>query len=196
MKKVSLVVLALVATMSFAFTGGKVKTLKVDGAKSSFNWLAKKFSGEHNGTVGIQSGTLSVDGATLVGGEFVIDMKSIICADITDKGYNEKLIGHLSGEDFFNVAAFPTATLKITKVVPSAAGQVQITGNLNIKGITNAVTFPANFSADKSGAKATAKFDIDRTKWNIKFGSGLIGTAKDKVIYDDFNVNISLVATK
>jgi polyisoprenoid-binding protein YceI len=197
MKKVALVlVVALMATINFSFTPNKAKTFKVDAAKSSFAWVGKKVGGEHNGTVGIQSGSLVMDGANLTGGEFVIDMKSLACLDITNKDYNGKFIGHMSGVDFFNIEKFPTASLKITNAKPTGAGQYQITGDLTIKGITNSIVFPATVTSVKGTATAAAKFELDRTKWDIKYGSGLIGTAQDKIIYDNFSVAIALVATK
>ncbi len=196
MKKVALVLVAFMAAINFSFTPNKAKTLKVDAAKSSFAWVGKKVGGEHNGTVGIQGGSLVVDNGVLTGGEFTIDMKSIACLDISNKDYNGKFIGHMSSEDFFNIAKFPTATLKITKATATGAGQYQITGDLNIKGITNSVVFPATVSVVKGVATAAAKFELDRTKWDIKYGSGIIGTAQDKIIYDNFSVAIALVAKK
>ncbi len=86
--------------------------LKVDAKASTFNWLGKKVTGEHNGTIGIQSGSLVVNGGKLQGGEFTIDMKTIKCLDLTDAGYNAKLVGHLTTPDFFDVAKYPTITFK------------------------------------------------------------------------------------
>jgi polyisoprenoid-binding protein YceI len=175
--------------------------LTVDPAASSLTWTAKKFGGQHNGTVNLSKGTLNLNGNKLTGGSFVIDMTSIKDVDITNEGMNQKLTGHLKSEDFFSVEKNPTSTFKISKVTPIAkakAGEPNytITGNLTIKGITNSVTFPATVKINGANAEAIAKIDIDRTKWDIKYRSGLLGTAADKIIEDIFTLDVKLVAGK
>lgn len=182
-------------------TAAKPAVLKVDPAKSTMTWTGRKVGGQHSGTVKLSKGDLQLDGTKLVGGAFDIDMKSIVNTDLTDASTNAKFMGHMKSDDFFAVEKHPTAKFKITKATPiagAAAGQPNYTidGDLTIKGITNAVSFPAAVTVSGNSASATAKFDLDRTKWDIKYGSGLIGTAADKVIYDDFNVDLKVVAAK
>jgi len=179
----------------------KGTTLAVDPAASSLNWTAKKFGGQHNGTVKLAKGTLNLDGSKLTGGNFVMDMTSIKDVDITNEEFNNKLTGHLKSEDFFSVEKNPTSTFVITKVMPlpnAKAGEpnYSVTGNLTIKGITNPVTFPATVKVNGTNAEALAKIDIDRTKWDIKYRSGLLGTAADKIIDDVFTLDVKLVAGK
>jgi hypothetical protein len=51
-------------------------------------------------------------------------------------------------------------------------------------------------SVQDGGVQAkTAAFTINRTEWGINYGSGIIGTAKDKIIHDEVGLNISLMAT-
>ncbi|GAB3531257.1 YceI family protein [Pontibacter brevis] len=174
-------------------------TLPVNTASSTMTWNAKKFGGEHAGNVKIANGTLDLNGRKLVGGNFLIDMTSITDTDITNPDFNKKLTDHLKSEDFFSVAKHPTATFKITKVTPVTkpkAGQPNytITGDLTIKGITNDITFPANVKTDGKSAEADTKIELDRTKWDIKYRSGMLGTAADKVIDDTFTVDLKLVA--
>ena len=171
-------------------------SLAVDPAASSLNWTAKKVGGGHTGTVKIQKGTLTLDGNKLAGGSFVMDMTSIAEAE-----QNAKLTNHLKSDDFFGVEKNPTSTFNITKVaaVGKAKGGVanyNVTGNLTIKGITHPVTFPATVKVNGNGAEATAKVEVDRIKYDIKFRSGLIGTAADKIIDDTFTLDIKLVAGK
>ncbi len=178
-----------------------VTNLEVDPAASTLNWTAKKVGGQHNGTVKLAKGTLQVNGKKLVGGNFVMDMTTITDVDITKPESNEKLTGHLKSEDFFSVEKNPNSTFKMTKAAPIAgakAGQPNytITGDLTIKGITNPVTFPATVKVDGSNAEATAKIEIDRIKYDIKYRSGLLGTAADKIIDDTFVMDIKLVAGK
>lgn len=182
-----------------ATTAVAATTLPVNTASSTMTWNAKKFGGEHTGNVKLASGNLEVNGRKLVGGSFVIDMTSITDTDITNENFNNKLTDHLKSEDFFSVEKHPTSTFKITKVSPvekPKAGEPNytITGDLTIKGITNAVTFPATVKVDGKAAEATAKIELDRTKWDIKYRSGMLGTAADKVIDDTFTIDLKLVA--
>ena len=174
-------------------------TLPVNTASSTMTWNAKKFGGEHSGNVKLASGSLEVNGRKLVGGNFAIDMTSITDTDITNENFNKKLTDHLKSEDFFSVEKHPNATFNITKVTPVAkpkAGEpnYSITGDLTIKGITNAITFPATVAINGKSAEAVAKIVLDRTKWDIKYRSGMLGTAADKVIEDNFTIDLKLVA--
>ena len=48
---------------------------------------------------------------------------------------------HLRSEDFFEVAKFPTATFRSTRVEPGAAkDRLRVTGDLNLHGVTKPVT--------------------------------------------------------
>ncbi|MGV3588547.1 MAG: YceI family protein [Adhaeribacter sp.] len=176
-------------------------SLTVDTEASTINWNAKKVGGAHNGTVKLAKGTLNLDGTKLTGGNFVMDMTSIKDVDITNEGMNQKLTGHLKSEDFFGVEKNPTSTFNITKAAPvgkakDGVANYNITGNLTIKGITHPVTFPATVKVNGNSAEATAKITVDRIKYDIKFRSGIIGTAADKIIEDTFTLDVKLVAGK
>ncbi|MHA6248853.1 YceI family protein [Pontibacter sp. CAU 1760] len=180
-------------------TSKAITTLPVNVAASTMTWNAKKFGGEHAGNVKLASGNLEVNGKKLTGGTFVIDMTSITVTDITNENFNKKLTDHLKSEDFFSAEKHGTSTFKITKVQPianakSGAPNYSVTGNLTIKGITNPITFPATVQIDGKSAVASAKVELDRTKWDIKYRSGMLGTAADKVIEDTFTIDLNLVA--
>ena len=195
-----IVALAALVSVSAMADGGKAVApvaLKVDAKASTFNWLGKKFTGEHNGTIGVQNGSLVVNGGKLSGGEFTIDMKSIKCLDLTDAGYNAKLIGHLTSPDFFDVAKYPTATLKIKKATAKTATNYDITGDLTINGVTQSITFSAVVTIAKGATTATAKFEVDRTKFGSKYNSkSFFDTIGDKMINDNFQVDVKIVAAK
>lgn len=190
MKSVKVIIATLaVGLVTFAGVAAP-KAVNINKSASSIGWLAKKVTGEHNGTVGISAGALNVDGNKLVGGNFTIDLKSIKDLDITDANYNQKFIGHISSGDFFEVEKFPTATFVITKV----AGN-QVTGNLTVKGITKSITFPAEIAVKGGKVTAKANITIDRTDFNIRYGSKkFFESIGDKAIYDDFALTVSLVS--
>jgi polyisoprenoid-binding protein YceI len=170
----------------------KVATLAVDTKMSKVNWLAKKVTGQHEGTINLASGSLITVGTNVTGGEFVIDMKSIVCTDITDAEYNKKFIGHITTGDFFEVEKYPTSTFKITKV-----SGANITGNLTLHGVTKSVTFPAKITMVGGKTTAVASIPVDRTDFGVKYGSKkFFDSIGDKAIDDVFNLTISLVAGK
>ncbi|WP_028664724.1 YceI family protein [Runella zeae] len=191
------------ALMTFNIAGATEKTTakkpvayKVDLAKSNTKWHAKKVTGEHFGTINISNGSLNVDGNKITGGTFEIDMNSIKCTDITDAGYNAKLVGHLKSDDFFSVEKNPKAKFVIKKV-EGKGDSYNITGDLTIKGITNSITFPATVKTDAKGLNATAKIVLDRSKWDIRYGSKtFFPNIGDKMINDDFEIDLALAATK
>jgi polyisoprenoid-binding protein YceI len=192
---------ALSPTPVVVAEAAKSYMLTVDPSRSTLNWTAKKVGGEHSGTVKIANGTLQVRSNRLVGGTFSMDMTTITDTDITNEGMNAKLTTHLKSEDFFSVEKHPKSTFTLTKVAPIAkakAGEPNytVTGNLTIKGITHRVTFPAVVKLSGDNAEATAKFDIDRTKWDIKYRAAIIGTVADKVIDDNFTIDLKIVAGK
>lgn len=202
---------ALAITATTAFTGPGKKTIgsasvnaplkavsyKVDASKSTLTWVGKKVTGEHTGNISVQDGAFVVDGNKVTGGQFTFDMNSMTCTDLTDKEYNAKFIGHMKSEDFFNTAKYPTSTFKITKVTPKGGDKYDITGNMTIKGITNAVTFPATVKMNGNQIVAAGKATLDRTKYDIRYGSkSFFENIGDKAIYDEFTVDMKLAANK
>ena len=178
---------------------GKATNLKVNASKSDLTWNAKKVTGEHTGKIALKEGTITMNGAKLTGGSFVADLNSITCTDLTDKSYNDKLIGHLKSDDFFSVAKHPTAKFVVTKATAKSAGQYDVTGDLTIKGITKPVTFPVTLKTTSAGAEATGKLVVDRSKFDIKYNSKSffdVSTLGDKMIHDDFTIDVKLVAAK
>lgn len=174
----------LVAFIAFSFTSLETITKEVKIEKSKVIWKGYKVTGSHEGTIAIQSGTLKFEADALVGGEFVIDMTSINNSDLQGES-KDKLEGHLKSDDFFGVEKFPTATLIFKNVEVAGKNSYKVTGDLTIKGKTNPVTF--DFSV--YGNKANATLKIDRSKYDVKYGSSsFFDNLKDKVIYDEFDL--------
>lgn len=191
-------ILTLMLITAFSTTFLSAIDFTVDNSKSTLKWHAEKVTGKHDGNVMIKSGSLNFDGSNLKGGEFTIDMKSISNTDLEDASYRQKLENHLKSEDFFSVDKYPESKFVITSI-EKKADKHQITGNLTIKGITHAVTFPADIKI--SGDKVTAKADIviDRSKYNVQYRSKSffdITALGDKMIYDEFTLSLYLIATK
>ena len=175
----------------------KATDFVVDKGVSTVKWEAKKVTGKHNGTIAIANGTLSGNKATIKGGTLVIDMKTIVDVDLTDSGYNKKLVGHLSSDDFFSVDKFPESTLVIKKVTLVSGNDYKVTGQLTIKGVTNPIEFNAKVSQNGDKLNAEGVMTINRAKFGVKYGSSsFFQGLGDKVIYDDFTLAFNIVALK
>ena len=186
-------VLSLALTVVFGVTA--MATEPIDGEKkeikteeSTVTWKAYKVAGEHEGTVNLKEGHLTFDGAKLTGGEFVVDMPTLVATDL-DGEMKGKLEGHLKSDDFFGVETHPTAKLVITSVEPFNDKSNSVTGDLTIKGITKPITFVISFFENK----ATATLQVDRAKYDVRYGSGsFFENLGDKTIYDEFDLVVDL----
>jgi polyisoprenoid-binding protein YceI len=193
MKNFFFLFLLAFATMSFFAPD----TYKVDTTASNIAWVGYKVTGKHNGDVKMKGGSLSVDKGVITGGSFEIDMNSITCADLQGE-YAGKLVGHLKSDDFFGAAKFPTAKFVITRAIPTdSKGGYKIIGNLTIKEATKEVRFNATSSMANGAITANGTLKIDRSDYNIRFGSGtFFENLGDKTIYDEFDLTVSLTAKK
>ena len=185
---------SLALAIVFGFTA--TATTPVDGEKkevktkeSTVTWKAYKVTGSHKGTIDLKEGALIFDKGKLTGGEFMVDMTTLVSTDLEGE-YKGKLEGHLKSDDFFGVATHTTSTLVFTKVETSGKNSYKVTGDLTIKGITKAVTFDVSVY----GSKATATMKIDRAEYDVRYGSGsFFDNLGDKTIYDEFDLVVDLV---
>lgn len=161
---------------------------------STLGYTGSKVVGNsHTGTVDISEGavTISEDGS-LVTGSFTMDMTSI-----TDGGGSAGYLKHVMSEDFFWVETFPTAAITLASVEHREGDQYIVVGDLNIKGIVNGISFPATITETEAGLEATASFTIDRTRWNVTYGSGsFFDDLGDNVIKDEIDIELNLSFTK
>ena len=170
---------------------------KVDTKASTLTWLGKKVTGQHTGTIGISSGELIGEGKSIKEGSFEIDVNSLTVTDIADPGSNAKLVGHLKADDFFGVSKFPKATFVISSISPKSGNDYTVKGKLTIKGKTNDIEFPATITNDGKKVTANAKIVVDRTKFDIRYGSKtFFENIGDKAISDEFELTLKLVANQ
>ncbi|MDP1620854.1 MAG: YceI family protein [Bacteroidales bacterium] len=191
-------IITLFILAQFAFAAAMAQTYKVDASNSILNWKAEKITGFHEGTIGIKSGSLSIDRNNITSGSFTIDMMTIVCTDLTDAEYNGKLVGHLKSPDFFDVANFGEAVFTLTKLVDVTKSVAEVSGNLTIKNITKPLTFKAVIIKDGNSFVFNANnIVVDRSLYNIKYGSGsFFSDLGDKVIYDEFVLKLKLVVVQ
>ncbi len=173
----------------------------VDKQASKIEWKGEKPTGTHTGSVNIESGVVKVEGDD-VSGTFLIDMTSITVTDLEgeQKGnLEDHLKGTVEGKegDFFNVNQYPTAAFEITGVTEKE-GKKMMAGNLSIKDVKKNIEFPVTYSVDGNTMTLTTEpFTIDRTNWNVNYGSkSVFDNLGDKFIYDDIELTIDLKANQ
>lgn len=163
--------------------------LTADTEKTTLLWLGEKVTGQHTGTILLEDGWLTMKENKIVSGEFNIDM-----ASIKDSENNERLEGHLKSDDFFGVEKFPVSKLVLTGSDSFEKGSGMVKGTLTIKGVTNPVEFRTVMQKKEDGTWFYANIVVDRTKYNIRYGSGsFIDNLGDKAIYDEFKLKVNLL---
>jgi polyisoprenoid-binding protein YceI len=121
------------------------------------------------------SGLLSLNEADLTASsvEAAIDVATISTGD-------PQRDGHLKSADFFDAEKFPTFTFKSVAVHQDAPGEVAVTGELTLHGVTRTATFavegPSAPAKDpwgniRVGLSATAK--INRKDFGLTWNSAL-----------------------
>ncbi|PNQ73355.1 lipid-binding protein [Hanstruepera neustonica] len=169
-----------------------------DAANSTIMWKGFKPTGTHTGTISIENGVLTMKGDAIESGTFLIDMNSITVTDIpAEKEGNAKLTGHLKSDDFFHVEQYPSSAFTVTGF-EMKDGKGMLSGNLKMKDAENNITIPVTITENGDTVTLTSEtFTIDRSKWNVKYGSkSFFDDLGDKFINDEFELQITLVANK
>jgi len=164
-------------------------TITIDTASSNLMWRGEMLGvKEHTGTLNFTEGSVTVDNGMVTSGSFTVDMTSMMATDENyqpEEGYTkDKLIGHLSSADFFDVATHPTASFEVT----SSEGNT-LTGNLTVRGTTHEETV-TDVVIDNEAGTMTGKLVFDRQKYDVAWSSG----AKEMVLADDIELDINLKA--
>lgn len=173
---------------------GNKKYLAIDTKESIVTWKGSNAFGTHEGYVSISKGELMIEKGKLRGGAVEVNTRTI---EDENQESNSGLIKHLKDPDFFDVQRFPTAVISITKAEEGDSGEIKITADLTIKSITNPVGFPVKMEINDGVVKATGKLVIDRTLWDVRYGSGkFFDNLKDKAISDSIEFNVRIIAKK
>jgi polyisoprenoid-binding protein YceI len=148
----------------------------------------------HTGYFKLRGGALSVQNGAPLGGKIDIDLASVIDTDIQKPNKKLDLENHLKSADFFEVEKFPVAAFEITGSEKMAGDSVRVTGNLNMKGVSKSVSFPAKLSIAGGVLNAGAKFLINRKDWGIHFMSE--NSFGDEMIRHEVGIQLQIVAHK
>jgi polyisoprenoid-binding protein YceI len=169
----------------------------IDTKESVLTWegsMVFGFEEEHIGYVYTSKGELMIEKGQLTGGAVEVDMNTI---EYKDKENKNTPVKHLKSPDYFDVEKFPISTFSISKVADAVSGNIKVTGNLTIKGVTNPVIFPAHIEVKDGIVKANGKVVIDRTQWGIRYRSGkFYDNLADQAVSDDIEITMKIVARK
>ncbi|REE02131.1 YceI family protein [Marinoscillum furvescens] len=194
--------------------------LAIDTTNSVVTWIGSKPTGQHNGIIALDSGTVSIYQDTLVAAFIRINISSLQVMDIEDPDKNQKLKTHLLSDDFFHESAHPFASFEVTDIstydstlvasdqeqypsefAPAKLSEFMVaspthivSGNLTMRGTTKNISFPAKIERESKRYVIEAKFNIDRTDWKLSYNSeaNVVDKAKDRFIYNTVNAGIYL----
>jgi polyisoprenoid-binding protein YceI len=176
---------------------------KVDVANSEINWTGRKFTGQHIGKLKFTNGSITLDGTKLTAASFEVDMNSMTADDLQGE-YQQKLLGHLKSDDFFATDKHKTAKFEMKSAKVKKSGKqadmtvtnYTVTGTLTIKGISKPITFDVQVKDNGSKAEAYAFLRIDRTKYDVKYGSNPLESLGDKAIDNNFDLSLKIMLNK
>ncbi len=175
--------------------GNAQERYTVNTVISSLEWIGKKVTGQHQGVIDLKKGSYLFENGLITSGELIINMQSIKITDIEDKEQNDKLKNHLVSSDFFSVEKHPTAQLTIVKSQKIDETRLKVTADLTIKEITKRIEFEVTLLIEGKKMVAIGEVDIDRTQFDIRYGSGsFIDNLGDKAIKDLFTIKFKVAS--
>ena len=164
----------------------------VDTTTSVIRWTGRNLFNHHEGTVPLSGGAFEVAGGLVTHAHFTIDLRRIACTDLADPDYNALLLRHLADRDFFETTTHPEAVFSATAARPipdvtPGLPNYQIEGTLNLRGVAQPISFPALIALNDNGQlTAQAWLEIDRTRWDVNYGSGRLFAWLGKHVVNDY----------
>lgn len=147
---------------------------------------------EHSGDLKFKPGSyVALSDGRIVGGELIVDMSTMTATDdwtYTEDYSREKLVGHLSSPDFFDVANHGEARLVLgTQKGNEVSGELTVRGKTNSESVTD-----LEIRADDNAMKGVAKLVFDRQNYDVTWSTG----AQDMVLSDDIELTAEIKAYK
>nr|WP_314497063.1 YceI family protein [uncultured Chryseobacterium sp.] len=196
MKRLLLFVM-MCLSISFVFAqkkGDKISKVITSEIKWWGHKVVKTKASSHYGSLKLKSGKFNFDKTVFVDGEFVIDMRSLVVADLSGDD-QVKLTNELKGTNFFEVKKFPTAKFHLKKIIPLANSEYNstIVGDITIKGIRKTISFPANAHITQFTVEIESSvFSLNRKDFRIFYQNSL----KDYFIKDEMDIQFKVSTQK
>lgn len=182
---ITLIVMTATASMS-------AQDFRADTGNSILHWTGSKVVGKHYGKISLKEGQFTISDNKIVKGTFTIDMTSMTNEDLSG-GMKDKLLDHLKSDDFFSTSKYALSTLEITGSEPFSDNEAVVNGKLTIKDISHPVTFRVK----RDGKTFTSNVTVDRTLYNIRYGSGkFFQNLGDNMISDNFELEVTIKAVQ
>ena len=163
----------------------KSKIINFDSKKSNVKWTGYGELGGYSltGTINLKVGNFKLENNNIKSGTIIIDMNSINHAD-------NHLKEHLKGEDFFEVAKYPTATFIISSSKNVANNEIEVSGNLTIKKVTK----PIVIKMVRNQNNFSGKISVNRTTFGVQYNSkSFFDNLGDQAIKDNFDLDFQFV---
>ncbi len=179
-------------------TGGRPDTLVADPVASRIRWTGTKFRrlGKHEGTIALAAGELVLRHEQLEAGRFTIDMRRMEITDIpdTEPVPRRRLLAHLQGPDFFDVARYPTAQFVANRAARIGAARYRLSGDLTMHGVSRPIEFETEVRWPEVGHMiATATLTLDRQRWGIAYRGSRV---TNDLVDDDIQIFLVLDARR
>ena len=175
---------------SIAAARAAVESYVIDPVHSSLGFTIRHFVSKVPGTFTKTTGTITVDRENLEKSsvDAVIEVGSVTTA-------NEKRDNHLKSPDFFDVANFGTATFKSKSWKKTGDNTFDVTGDLNLHGVTKEVVLHTTLLGFGPGARGAQLSGWEATTILKKSDFGVTGPAMlSKTLGDEVKITIGIEA--
>lgn len=193
--KKSIIMFASVALLASCGTKEAEKiedhVLTADTKASTIEWRgAENDEHFHVGVINLKEGSITMNGDSLVGGRFVVDMATI---EAKTEGYPEAKLAylgsHLKDTAFFFIAEHPMVTVDVNSY---SDGKMNTT--FNILGVAIEQEVPVKMTITEKGATIVGDFKLDISTTNMPYTKDINEeTGKPSLIpVLDFKINLVL----
>jgi len=166
MSEYSMKKIAISAALAVAIaTPGIAAIVKVDNTKSAVSITFKQMNVPVDAKFKKFSASIDYDAAKPEASKATVDI-DVASFDLGDAEYNKEVLK----KEWFNAAAFPKASFVSTSMKAGAAGKLDVTGKLSIKGKTVDVSFPLSIKKEGNSQVFDGSLPIKRLTFNIGEG--------------------------
>jgi len=175
----------VIAAAAIALPALAATALKTDAAKSKVTITFKQMNVPVDAQFKKFNAAISYDAAKPENSKANVDI-DVASFDLGDPMYNQEV----QKKEWFNTAQFPKASFVSTQIKAGAAGKLDVTGKLTIKGKTSDVSFPLSVKKEGSAQVFEGTLPIKRLTYGIGDGEW-----KDtSIVADDVSIKFRVVA--
>lgn len=175
----------VIAAAAIALPALAATALKTDAAKSKVTITFKQMNVPVDAQFKKFNAAISYDAAKPENSKANVDI-DVASFDLGDPMYNQEV----QKKEWFNTAQFPKASFVSTQIKAGAAGKLDVTGKLTIKGKSNDVSFPLTVKKEGTAQVFEGTLPIKRLTYGIGDGEW-----KDtSIVADDVSIKFRVVA--